>query len=232
MNGNPASVGERIAEVRARIERAARASSRSPNDITLIAVSKGFPAAVVEEALDAGVEDLGENRAHEFEAKCAAVAGAVRWHFVGRLQSNKVRVVVGACALIHSVDRPKVARAISTRARGLGLVQDVLVEVNVSGEGAKSGVGRGDAIAFSEEVAGLDAIRVRGLMTIPPWPEQPEDSASCYAILRDLRDELMRSVPEASELSMGMTRDFEVAVREGATLVRVGEAVFGPRPRP
>jgi PLP dependent protein len=221
-----------VAEVRARIERAARASSRSPTDITLIAVSKGFPAPVVEQALHAGVEDLGENRAQEFEAKVAAVTGSARWHFVGRLQRNKVRVVVGACALIHSVDRPKVAEAISARAHTLGVVQDVLVEVNVSGEEAKSGVGKADAIAFSEEVAGLDALRVRGLMTIPPWPERPEDSASYYATLRDLRDELVRSAPEARELSMGMTRDFEVAVREGATLVRVGEAIFGPRPRP
>ena len=165
MSGNQTSVGPRVAEVRARIERAARASSRSPTDITLIAVSKGFPAPVVEQALHAGVEDLGENRAQEFEAKFAAVAGSARWHFVGRLQRNKVRIVVGACALIHSVDRPRVAEAISARAHTLGVVQDVLVEVNVSGEGAKSGVGKADAIAFSEEVAGLDAIRVRGLIS-------------------------------------------------------------------
>jgi PLP dependent protein len=232
VSGNGASVRARVADVRARIERAARASSRSPTDITLIAVSKGFPAAVVEQALEAGVEDLGENRAQEFEAKAATVAGSARWHFVGRLQSNKVRVVVGACVVIHSVDRPKIAEAISARARALGVVQDVLVEVNVSGEGAKSGVGTGDAIAFTEKVAGLDAVRVKGLMTIPPWPERPEDSAPYYAVLRDLRDELVRSAPDATELSMGMTRDFEVAVREGATLVRVGEAIFGPRPRP
>lgn len=232
MSGDGVNVGERVAEVRARIERAARASSRSPSDITLVAVSKGFPPEVVDAALEAGVVDLGENRAQEFAAKSGAVTGAARWHFVGRLQTNKVRVVVGACALIHSVDRPKLAEAISARARALGLVQEVLIEVNVSGERAKSGVATGDALAFSERVCGLDAVRVRGLMTIPPWPDRPRDSAPYYATLRDLRDELVATVPEATELSMGMTRDFEVAVREGATLVRVGEAIFGPRPQP
>ena len=232
MSGNGVNVGARVAEVRARIERAAQASSRSPSDITLVAVSKGFPAEVVDAALEAGVVDLGENRAQEFAAKSGAVTGSARWHFVGRLQTNKVRLVVGACALIHSVDRPKLAEAISARARALGLVQDVLIEVNVSGERAKSGVATGDALAFGEKVRGLDAVRVRGLMTIPPWPDRPEDSAPHYATLRDLRDELVATVPEATELSMGMTRDFEVAVREGATLVRVGEAIFGPRPQP
>jgi pyridoxal phosphate enzyme (YggS family) len=232
VSGNGARVQERIAEVGARIERAARASSRSPKDVTLVAVSKGFPADVVDTALKAGVVDLGENRAQEFAAKSGAVTGSVRWHFVGQLQTNKVRLVVGACALIHSVDRLKLAEAISARARALGVVQEVLIEVNVSGEGAKSGVSADGALALTEKVCGLDAVRVRGLMTIPPWPERPQDSAPYYARLRELRDELLPAVPEATELSMGMTRDFEVAVQEGATLVRVGEAIFGPRPRP
>ena len=221
---------DRIAEVRARIERAAREAGRAPGEITLVAVSKGFSAEVVERALDAGVTDVGENRAQELAAKAGAVKGAARWHFVGRLQSNKVRVVVGACDVIHSVDRSKVADAIAARARTSGIIQDVLVEVNVSGEGVKGGVEAKDAVRFAARIATLEGLRVRGLMTVPPWPERPADSAPHYARLRELRDELVASAPGARELSMGMTRDFEVAIREGATLVRVGAAIFGPRP--
>ena len=219
---------DRIAEVRARIERAAREAGRAPGEITLVAVSKGFSAEVVVRALDAGVTDVGENRA--LAAKAGAVTGVARWHFVGRLQSNKVRVVVGACDVIHSVDRSKVADAIAARARTSGIIQDVLVEVNVSGEGVKGGVEAKDAVRFATRIATLEGLRVRGLMTIPPWPERPADSAPHYARLRELRDELVASAPGARELSMGMTRDFEVAIREGATLVRVGAAIFGPRP--
>jgi pyridoxal phosphate enzyme (YggS family) len=221
---------DRIAEVRARIERAAREAGRAPGEITLVAVSKGFSAEVVERALDAGVTDVGENRAQELAAKVGAVKGAARWHFVGRLQSNKVRVVVGACDVVHSVDRSKVADAIAARARTSGVTQDVLVEVNVSGEGVKGGVEAKDAVRFAARIATLEGLRVRGLMTVPPWPERPADSAPHYARLRELRDELVASAPGARELSMGMTRDFEVAIREGATLVRVGAAIFGPRP--
>ena len=221
---------DRIAEVRARIERAAREAGRAPGEITLVAVSKGFSAEVVERALDAGVTDVGENRAQELAAKAGAVKGAARWHFVGRLQSNKVRVVVGACDVIHSVDRSKVADAIAARARTSGIIQDVLVEVNVSGEGVKGGVEAKDAVRFAARIATLEGLRVIGLMTVPPWPERPADSAPHYARLRELRDELVASAPGARELSMGMTRDFEVAIREGATLVRVGAAIFGPRP--
>ena len=225
-----ARLEDRIAEVRARIERAAREAGRAPGEITLVAVSKGFSAEVVERALDAGVTDVGENRAQELAAKAGAVKGAARWHFVGRLQSNKVRVVVGACDVIHSVDRSKVADAIAARARTSGIIQDVLVEVNVSGEGVKGGVEAKDAVRFAARIATLEGLRVRGLMTVPPWPERPADSAPHYARLRELRDELVASAPGARELSMGMTRDFEVAIREGATLVRVGAAIFGPRP--
>ena len=221
---------DRIAEVRARIEHAAQEAGRAPGEITLVAVSKGFSAEVVERALDVGVTDVGENRAQELAAKAGAVTGAARWHFVGRLQSNKVRVVVGACDVIHSVDRSKVADAIAARARASGIIQDVLVEVNVSGEGVKGGVEAKDAVPFAARIATLEGLRVRGLMTVPPWPERPADSAPHYARLRELRDELVASAPEARELSMGMTRDFEVAIREGATLVRVGAAIFGPRP--
>jgi pyridoxal phosphate enzyme (YggS family) len=225
-----ARLEDRIAEVRARIERAAREAGRAPGEITLVAVSKGFSAEVVERALDAGVTDVGENRAQELAAKAGAVKGAARWHFVGRLQSNKVRVVVGACDVVHSVDRSKVADAIAARARASGIIQDVLVEVNVSGEGVKGGVEAKDAVRFAARIATLEGLRVRGLMTVPPWPERPADSAPHYARLRQLRDELVASAPGARELSMGMTRDFEVAIREGATLVRVGAAIFGPRP--
>jgi pyridoxal phosphate enzyme (YggS family) len=225
------SLSQRLDEVRDRIAGAAAEAGRDPTGVTLVAVSKGFGADVIVEAVEAGVSDLGENRAQELEAKVGFVTRPVRWHFVGRLQRNKVRTVVGACALIHSVDRPRLADAIARRARADGLVQDVLVEVNVSGEVVKGGVAAEDAVAFVEGVAALEGVRVRGLMTIPPWPKRPEDSTPHYRRLREVRDRLVRVVPEAAELSMGMSRDFEVAIREGATIVRVGEAIFGTRPR-
>ncbi|HYP24608.1 MAG TPA: YggS family pyridoxal phosphate-dependent enzyme, partial [Actinomycetota bacterium] len=153
----------------------------------------------------------------------------VRWHFVGPLQSNKVRNVVGVAELVHSVDRYGLGEAIARRARSRGIVQDVLVEVNTGGEATKHGVEPAGAVRLAEEVAALDGIAVRGLMTIPPRTDDPDGARPYFRDLVALRDLLAESVPGATELSMGMSADFEQAIEEGATIVRVGEAIFGPR---
>jgi pyridoxal phosphate enzyme (YggS family) len=215
-----------------RIDRAARARGRDGSSVTLVAISKTFPADVVREAVAAGITDLGENRAQELKEKVSAVGAGPRWHFVGHLQTNKVRYVVGHAALLHSVDRFGLAEAVARRARNMGLVQDVLVEVNVSREAAKQGVEPPRAVALAEEVAALDGLEVRGLMTMAPFVDDPEDARPFFAELADLGATLAGRLPGATELSMGMSRDFEVAVEEGATIVRVGEAIFGPRRRP
>lgn len=224
-------IAARYEETLERIAAAAERAGRSAGDVTLVAVSKTFPADVVAAAIEAGVTDLGENRAQELKEKVTAVRGDARWHFVGHLQTNKVRYVVGAAALIHSVDRYGVAEAIARRARTMGLTQDVLIEVNVSGEPTKQGVEPAAAVALAEEVEALGGLAVKGLMTMAPFADEAESSRPFFADLAALGGVLTRSLPAAAELSMGMTRDFEVAVEEGATLVRVGEAIFGPRAR-
>jgi pyridoxal phosphate enzyme (YggS family) len=212
-----------------RIGASAGRAGRVPADVTLVAVTKTFPADVVVAAIEAGATDLGENRAQELREKVTAVGGGARWHFIGHLQTNKVRYVVGNAALIHSVDRFGLAEGIARRAHNLGLVQDVLIEVNVSGEATKQGVEPARALALAEEIESLDGLTVRGLMTMAPFADDPASSRPYFADLAALGESLRRSLPAATELSMGMTRDFEVAVEEGATLVRVGEAIFGPR---
>ncbi|MDQ3940288.1 MAG: YggS family pyridoxal phosphate-dependent enzyme, partial [Actinomycetota bacterium] len=197
--------------------------------VRLVAVAKSFAADVVLAAADAGIRDIGENRAQELKEKIAVVGDRVRWHFVGHLQTNKVRNVVGRAQLLHSVDRYGLAEAVARRAGSMGIEQDVLVEVNVGGETSKHGVEPGRAIALAEEIAALPGVSLRGLMTIPPATRDAEGARPFFQELAALRDRLVSSVPTASELSMGMSRDFEIAIEEGATIVRVGEAVFGPR---
>ena len=222
-------VSTRLAQVRQRMEAAALRVARPPEEVRLVAVSKSFPAHAVMAAVEAGAIDLGENRAQELKEKAIAVTREVRWHFIGHLQTNKARQVVGVASLVHSVDRYALAEEIARRARTAGAVQDVLIEVNVSGEATKHGVEPTRAVALATEVADLEGIRVRGLMTMAPFTEDAERSRLYFADLRELGHALRSSIPDATELSMGMTRDFEVAIEEGATLVRVGEAIFGPR---
>ncbi len=221
------TIVERFARVLERVAAAAERSGRDASDVTVVAVSKTFPADVVSAAIAAGAVDLGENRAQELKQKQTVVAGA-RWHFVGHLQTNKVRHVVGV-ALVHSVDRFGLGEAIARRASSMGIVQDVLIEVNVSGEENKHGVAPERMTALAEQLLHLGGLRVTGLMTMPPFPKNPEESRPHFQRLVALRDELLDRAPGAADLSMGMTRDFEIAVEEGATIVRVGEAIFGPR---
>lgn len=223
------SIATRFAEVMERVERAARRGRRDPSDVTVVAVSKTFGVEAISEALGAGATDVGENRAQELKEKVAVLGSKARWHFVGRLQSNKVRFVVGVTALIHSVDRFGLAEAIARRARSLGITQDVLIEVNIAGEPSKSGVEPARAIALAEEIENLSGIAVAGVMAIPPMSASPEQARAYFRDLAEVGRRLEGAVAGASELSMGMTRDFELAIEEGATLVRIGEAIFGPR---
>jgi pyridoxal phosphate enzyme (YggS family) len=225
-----AQVAERLAAVRERIELAAARAGRDPARVRLVAVTKEVPAELVRAAVEAGATDLGENRAQELSSKLDALDGVnARWHFIGTLQRNKVRIVVGRVVLVHSVDSVELGRSIGRRSAANGMVQDVLIEVNVSGEATKSGVAVRDALATVEALEDEAGVLVRGLMTIAP-PGEPQQARACFRALRELRDELAARFSGVTELSMGMTSDFEEAVEEGATIVRVGTAIFGARP--
>lgn len=226
-------VAERLDEVRARIAEAALGSGRDPSTVRLVVVTKEVPPERIREAIEAGATDLGENRAQELAAKMEALGGASplhRWHFIGTLQRNKVRLVGGRVALIHSVDSAELGRTIAERAAADGAVQDLLVEINVSGEPSKHGVAPSEAWGLVASLAGLPGIRLKGLMTIAP-PGPGIAARAAFAGLRELRDQLRGELGGGTldELSMGMTSDFEVAIEEGATIVRVGTAIFGPR---
>ena len=219
-----------LAEVRGRIEDACARSGRDPGAVALVAVSKTFPAERVRELLEAGQAVFGENRVQEALEKIPLVGTGARWHLVGHLQRNKARHAVGAFELIHSVDEEELASEIDRRAPARGIVQAVLVQANLSREATKSGLDALGVLALLDALAPLPHLDVRGLMTIPPFADDPEASRPWFAELRALRDlaerRLGRRLPD---LSMGMSDDFEVAVEEGATLVRVGRALFGER---
>ncbi|MGH3442998.1 MAG: YggS family pyridoxal phosphate-dependent enzyme [Nitriliruptorales bacterium] len=226
-------IAARLEEVQERIDAACERAGRAPSSVTLVAVTKTHPAEVVRTLLDLGIYDIGENRVDEMVAKMADVTGA-RWHFVGRLQSNKARDVVGRAVVVHSVDRASLARALSRRAEGEGVPQRVLLQVNVGDDPGKGGCRPEDALDLLEGIRELPHLAVEGLMTIPPLPSAREDPAEAarphFATLRELRDAARERWPEVVHLSMGMSADFEAAVGEGATIVRVGTALLGPRP--
>jgi len=219
----------------ARARAAAVRSGRDPERVRLVAVTKTFPATAVIEAFEAGAAIVGENRVQEALAKKAELAdwtaghGGPEWHLIGTLQKNKARHAVGEFALIHSLDSVELAGEIDKRARARGLVQKVLVEVNVSGEATKHGVRPEAAAGLVAAAAEFPGVEVTGLMCIPPFTDNPEDSRPHYSALKALFDGLNASGAGLTELSMGMTQDYEVAVEEGATLIRVGTAIFGHR---
>jgi pyridoxal phosphate enzyme (YggS family) len=229
------TIAARLAELEERIGRAAERAGRAAAEVALVAVSKLHPAALVAEACRAGVRHFGESYAQELVGKMDALAGdpdcaAVSWHFIGRLQKNKAKLVVGRAALIHAVDSIELAREIDRRAAASGLVQPILVAVSAAGEAQKTGVDPAQAGELLDAIGALAAVDCRGLMTMPPWPESPEDSRPYYRDLVRLRDRLATAARPLPHLSMGTSGDLEVAVEEGATLVRVGTALFGPRP--
>ena len=214
-----------LMRVRERIAAAAERAGRRPDDVLLIAVSKTVEAERIREAIAAGVQALGENRVQEAKGKVAELGRAVPWHLIGHLQTNKVKDAFGLFDVVHSIDRLELAREIERRAAGAGRPIDVLLEVNVANEASKSGFSP-DAVAGAlDALSGMAHLKVRGLMAIPPIVERAEDSRPAFRTLRALRDR-----HGLGELSMGMSADFEVAIEEGATMVRVGTAIFGPRP--
>ena len=224
-------ISARLTAVRQRVDAAARDGERDPSVMTLIAVGKTFPAAIVNEAVLAGATDLGENRVQEAVAKKPGVAKA-RWHLIGPLQRNKARAALEVFDIIHTVDRFEIADRLQFLLsehwpeRRL----DVLLEINVATEPQKAGVDPEEARELLEHVLGCDRLAVRGLMAIPPWEEDPEASRPWFRQLRELRDRLEHELGHPlPELSMGMSHDFEIAIAEGATMVRVGTAIFGPR---
>jgi pyridoxal phosphate enzyme (YggS family) len=222
-------VAERVAAVRRAIAAAAARAGRDPAAVTLVAVSKGFGPEAVAAAAAAGVTDVGENRVQEALAKMAALGAlGVRWHLIGRLQTNKVRLLGDRFHLIHAVDRPQLVEELARRLPG---PQDVLMEVNVSGEASKAGVRPEGAADLARAIRASGRLRLRGLMTVAPAVADPEAARPCFVRLRQLRDRLQEVLgAPLPDLSMGMSGDFPVAVEEGATLVRVGRAIFGERP--
>jgi len=226
-------VAKNLTAVRERIERAAARAGRRAEEILLIGVSKTVEVERIRQALAAGLPALGENRVQEAKAKIEALGHPVPWHLVGTLQTNKAKDAIRLFDEIDSLDRPELARELDRRARARGKVVEALVEVNLGGEATKGGVAPDGLKAFLGEIAPLPGIRVKGLMAIPPLAEDPEASRPWFRQLRELRDAAAGwGVPgvEMRQLSMGMSADFEVAIEEGATMVRVGTAIFGERP--
>ena len=229
-------IAENLQRVNERISTAADRAGRRPEDITLVAVSKTHPWEYVAAAIAAGQNDFGENRPEEAYAKFIenpdAANASFRLHLIGPIQSRKAKIAI-AChpVLIHSIDRLKIARKLDALAGEQNVILDVLLEVNVSGEASKHGWSPDDLRAQLPELLTLPHLRPHGLMTIPPYDPDPETARPYFVALRQLRDELASEHPESdwSQLSMGMSHDFEVAIEEGATIVRVGTAIFGPR---
>jgi pyridoxal phosphate enzyme (YggS family) len=219
-----------LAAVRARIDAAARACGRDPADVTLVAVSKLQPEALIRAAYACGQRDFGENYVQELVSKREALADLpdLRWHLIGHLQRNKAKYVAPFVHLAHTVDDRDLGAELGRRAASAGRVLDALVQVNVGGEAQKSGCAPGDLAALLRDLAAVEGLRVRGLMTVPPHTDDPAGAQPFFDALRALRD--AHGGPEAlPTLSMGMTHDLEVAVAAGATLVRVGTAIFGAR---
>jgi pyridoxal phosphate enzyme (YggS family) len=225
-------VPEAVADVWRRIEAAAARSLRDPSDIKLVAVTKTVDAPRIAEAIGAGVTCIGENRVQEAARKFAEALPPVEKHLVGHLQTNKVKKAVELFDMIQSVDSYRLAREVSNRCEAAGSPMDVLIEVNTSGEESKFGLDPEEVVPAVEEIASLGGIRVVGLMTVGAFLPDPEDVRPCFRLLREVRDRIEeRVVPGVAmdHLSMGMTDDFEVAIEEGATIVRIGRAIFGER---
>lgn len=222
------SVADSLRVQHARIATACERSGRSPGDVQLIAVSKGHGADAIRAAYAAGQRDFGENYVQEWRDKAATLGDLeeLRWHIIGHLQSNKVRELADNVAVIHTVDRAKLAREIDKR---FDAPVDALIEVNVGGEAAKHGCAPADAAELLAAVSRSEKVRPRGLMTVAPYFDDPEDVRPSFRALRALFETLRQDHPTLAHLSMGMSHDMEVAVEEGATLVRVGTAIFGAR---
>ncbi|HEY5522094.1 MAG TPA: YggS family pyridoxal phosphate-dependent enzyme [Desulfuromonadaceae bacterium] len=226
------TITRNLAQINERVRAAAERAGRDPASVRLVAVSKTRPAADIIAAFKAGQTVFGENYIQELVTKLTEVREAVQWHVIGHLQSNKVKYIAGRVALIHSVDRISLAQEIDRQWSKLGKVCDVLIQVNIAGEATKSGTTEAGAIQLVRECALLPSIKVKGLMTMPPFFDDPDAARPCFAELRRLSEAVSAQQiagVDMVELSMGMSGDFEAAVQEGATLVRIGTAIFGER---
>jgi pyridoxal phosphate enzyme (YggS family) len=226
-------VKEKIAQIIEKIRQTAVSCGRDPETIRLVAVTKTVPPEVIRQAMNAGLKIFGESYIQEASAKIDAVNDKnVSWHFIGHLQSNKAKIAVRYFDLIHSVDSLNLAEALNRQAEGIHKIQNILVQVNVSGESTKSGTAAEEAIALVNAIRWMENLSVKGLMTIPPFFDQPEKARPYFKALADLKKQIKNESPpgkDINELSMGMSGDFEVAIEEGATLIRIGTAIFGER---
>lgn len=225
---------ENLPRIRDAIEDAARRVGRGQGEVTLIAVTKAHPPEALKAALALGLNDLGENRVEEMEEKVGLLGrDAATWHMIGHVQSRKARPMAELAALVHSVDSLKLGRRLSSFATEAGRVLPILVQVNTSGEDAKYGFNPQEALEVIHELLGSSGLEIRGLMTMAPFVDDEAVLRRTFAGLRRLQEEALSTIPayHGTELSMGMTNDFELAVEEGSTMVRIGTALFGERPR-
>jgi len=226
------SIAENLARVKEQIAEAAMRSGRTSDSVKLVGVTKTVDVDRIKEAVFAGLQILGENYVQEARGKIKEVGGEVSWHFVGRLQTNKAKYAVKLFDMIQTVDSFKLAKELNRRAQPLGRTIPIIIQVNLASEVSKGGVEPSECISLIKQISELANLQIRGLMTMPPFFDQPERARPYFAQLRELSQEIARAqLPrvEMNELSMGMSGDFETAIEEGATLVRVGTAIFGER---
>lgn len=225
-------IRQNLEEIKRRLDDAARRAGRASADVRLVAVTKTVDLERLRQAMDAGQTLFGENYVQEAKAKIATLGPGLTWHFIGHLQSNKAKAAVELFDLIHSVDRMSLAQALEQAAARADKIQNILMQVNLAGEASKSGAAPAHAEDLLREISKMPHLKVLGLMTMPPWFDDPERVRPYFRALRELRDRLRGlHLADLPELSMGMTGDFEAAVSEGATLVRIGTAIFGRRLR-
>ena len=225
-------IRERLEKVQNSISEAVKASGRDEKDVTLIAVSKTKPVEMIKEVYDAGIRDFGENKVQEIMDKYPKLPSDIRWHLIGHLQTNKVKYIIDKVCMIHSVDSLKLAQEISRQAIKHNVTADILIEVNVAGEDTKFGVKPEDTLSLCEEISTLANVRIRGLMTVAPFVDDPEENRAVFCTLRQLFVDIdAKNIDNVCMdcLSMGMSNDYTVAIEEGATFVRVGTSIFGQR---
>lgn len=223
---------ENLANAEKNIEQACKNAGRNRNEVTLIAVSKTKPVEMLQEIYDENIRDFGENKVQELCSKMEQLPSDIRWHMIGHLQRNKVKYIVGKVELIHSVDTYRLAEEINIQAKKQNVIVPILVEVNIAHEESKFGISAEDAILLVEEISRLENIRIKGLMTIAPYVENPEDNRLYFRKIKQLSVDITnKNIDNVSMeiLSMGMTGDYMVAIEEGATMVRVGTGIFGER---
>jgi len=225
-------IKDNLLEVKERMKKAAERSGRNSNEIKLIAVSKTVDVHCIKEAIKAGHQLFGENRVQEARDKIKDIGRDVKWHMIGHLQRNKVKYIFDLFDMVHSVDSIPLAHEIDRIGKKKGKVMDILVQVNISGEETKYGMEAAEMMKIIKEISNYEHISIKGLMTMPPFFNDPEDARPYFIKLRELKNEIEKQKVEGvsmEELSMGMSNDFEIAIEEGATMVRVGTAIFGER---